>query len=210
MTRPILHVLLVAAFAAAPAAARVDTPEPARQTSPAPVPKADTPVGDNPRVNVSAASLQDFKTRIDQYIALRKTAAGDAPALKQTRNPAEIKAAEDGLAAAIRAKRPDARPGDILTPDVQTVFRKVLAPQLKGHHGEHAKEVLKDDAPDSVPLKVNAKYPEGKALPTVPSNLLINLPKLPPELEYRIVGRSLILRDTGADLIVDFMLNAVG
>ncbi len=85
----------------------------------------------------------------------------------------------------------------------------MLAPELKGHDGAHAKEVLKDDAPPSVPLKVNAPYPEGKALPTVPTNLLINLPKLPMELEYRIVGKNLILRDTGADLIVDFMLNAV-
>jgi hypothetical protein len=208
MTRPIQHGLIVVIFSAAALVARVDTQEPARQTSPATVPKADTPVGD-PRVNMSAATLQDFKTRIDQYIALRKTAAGNAPALKQTRDPAEIQAAEDGLAAAIRAKRSDAKPGDILTPDVQTVFRKVLAPQLKGHHGEHAKEVLKDDAPESVPLKVNAKYPAGKALPTVPSNLLINLPKLPMELEYRIVGKNLILRDTAADLIVDFMLNAI-
>jgi hypothetical protein len=37
----------------------------------------------------------------------------------------------------------------------------------------------------------------------------MNLPKLPTELDYRIVGKHLILRDTGADLIVDFMLNAV-
>jgi hypothetical protein len=85
----------------------------------------------------------------------------------------------------------------------------VLAPELKGHDGAHAKEILKDDAPLSVPLKVNAPYPEGKALPTVPASLLMNLPKLPTELDYRIVGKHLILRDTGADLIVDFMLNAV-
>jgi hypothetical protein len=208
MTRPILYGLIAAAFAAAPALAAPDTQEPARQTSPATVPKADTPVG-NPRVNQSAATLQDFKTRVDRYIALRKTAAGNAPTLKQTEKPAEIKAAADGLAAAIRAARADAQPGDILTPDVQAVFRKALAPELKGHDGAHTKDVLKDDAPLSVPLKVNAKYPDGKALPSVPTSLLMNLPKLPTELDYRIVGKDLILRDTGADLIVDFMLNAV-
>lgn len=208
MTRPILYSLIVAALTAAPASAGPVTQEPAQRTPPATVPKADTPVGD-PRVNQSAAALQDFKTRVDRYIALRKTAAGSAPTLKQTTNPAEIKAAQGGLAAAIRAARAGAQPGDILTPDVQAIFRKVLAPELKGHDGAHAKEVLKDDAPLSVPLKVNAPYPEGKALPTVPTNLLINLPKLPMELEYRIVGKNLILRDTSADLIVDFMLNAV-
>jgi hypothetical protein len=207
MPRPILYGLIVAIFAAAPALGGPDTQEAARQGPPA-VPKPDTPVSD-PRVNATAATLQDFKTRVDRYIALRKMAASSAPALKQTANPSEIKAAEDGLAAAIRAARPDAQAGDILTPGVQAVFRKLLAPELKGHHGEHAKAILKDDAPPSVPLKVNAKYPEGKPLPTVPSNLLVNLPKLPMELEYRIVGKHLILRDTGADLIIDFMLNAV-
>ena len=208
MTRPILYGLILATLTAAPAFGAPVTQEPARPTPPATVPKTDTPVGD-PRVNQSAAALQDFKTRVDRYIALRKTAAGSAPALKQTTNPAEIKAAQGGLAAAIRTARADAQPGDILTPDVQAIFRTVLAPELKGHDGAHAKEVLKDDAPPSVPLKVNAPYPEGKALPTVPTNLLINLPKLPMELEYRIVGKNLILRDTGAGLIVDFMLNAV-
>ena len=57
--------------------------------------------------------------------------------------------------------------------------------------------------------QINAKYAEGKSLPSVPSNLLMNLPTLPHELEYRIIGNNLILRDTGADIIVDFMLNAV-
>jgi hypothetical protein len=32
---------------------------------------------------------------------------------------------------------------------------------------------------------------------------------LPEELEYRIVGKNLILRDTGADLIVDFIPDAI-
>ena len=60
-----------------------------------------------------------------------------------------------------------------------------------------------------MPLKVNTKYPEKATLPTVPSNLLLNLPHLPEELEYRIIGKHLILRDTGADLIVDFIPNVI-
>ena len=163
----------------------------------------------DPKVNAMAAIQQDFKARLDQYLAVRKKAAGDAPALKQTNDPAEIKKAEDGLAAAIRAARPDAKRGDIFTPEIQATFRKLLAPELKGEDGAHAKEILKDDAPTGVPLKVNAKYSEGKTFPTVPASLLLNLPKLPPEVEYRIIGKHLILRDTGADIIVDYMLNAI-
>jgi hypothetical protein len=39
--------------------------------------------------------------------------------------------------------------------------------------------------------------------------LLRKLPDLPPELEYRIVGRSLILRDVKANLIVDILRDVV-
>ena len=39
--------------------------------------------------------------------------------------------------------------------------------------------------------------------------LLRKLPDLPPELEYRLVGRSLILRDVKANLIVDILRDVV-
>jgi hypothetical protein len=71
--------------------------------------------------------------------------------------------------------------------------------------------VLKDDAPPSgsVPLKVNAKYPDGLPRPTLPANLLLNLPSLPKGLEYRIVGKHLVLLDIDANLIVDYIPNAI-
>ena len=56
---------------------------------------------------------------------------------------------------------------------------------------------------------MNAKYPSSAPLPTVPANLLLNLPTLPKELDYRIVNKDLILRDVDADIIVDFMQNAI-
>ena len=62
---------------------------------------------------------------------------------------------------------------------------------LKGEDGRDAKAVVKDDAP------------------TVPSNLLLNLPTLPKEVEYRIIEKHLILRDTEANIIVDYIPNAI-
>jgi hypothetical protein len=52
-------------------------------------------------------------------------------------------------------------------------------------------------------------YPSSLPLGTVPARLLRELPDLPPELEYRIVARHLILRDAKANIIVDFIRNAV-
>jgi len=184
----------------------VSAQETKKPEAPATVQKAD-----GQTVNPSAAAQQEFKARLDQYLAVRKKAMGDAsaPKPKQSSDPAEINAAEDRVANAIRAARADAKQGDILTPEVQIAFRKLLAPELKGEDGGKAKEVLKDDAPTGVPLKVNGKYPDGKSFPSVPSKLLMNLPTLPKEVEYRIIGKNLILRDTGADIIVDYMLNAI-
>jgi Cu-Zn family superoxide dismutase len=43
----------------------------------------------------------------------------------------------------------------------------------------------------------------------MPASVLLALPRLPPGLEYRIVGRDLLLLDQPADVIVDFIRNAV-
>ena len=51
----------------------------------------------------------------------------------------------------------------------------------------------------------NAPYPEGAPLSTVPPDLLAKLPKLPEPLEYRFVGGHLILHDSDASLVVDFL-----
>ena len=155
-----------------------------------------------------AATQKDFEDRIDNYMDLRGKAKGDAPALKETDDPAKIKAAQQALAAAIRRERAGAKPGDIFTPAIRGRFRQLMYPELKGEDGRDAKAIIKDDAPSSVTLKVNADYVSDMK-PTVPSNVLANLPMLPKELEYRIVNKDLLLLDADANLIVDFIPNAV-
>ena len=145
------------------------------------------------------------------YTDLHKKLAKGEAAQKETSDPARIADAKAALAAKIQAARASAKHGDIFTPAVRPVFRRLLAPELKGEDGRDAKAVLKDDAPapGTVPFKVNAKYPEGQPLPSVPAPLLLTLPALPAPLEYRIVGQHLLLLDTAADLVVDYILNAV-
>jgi hypothetical protein len=163
------------------------------------------------KVNPDAATLQDFQRRIEAYIKLRNRADNGAPPLKETSDPAKIKAAQMELAKRIREHRANARRGDILTPQVEKLFRRLLYPELKGPDAAETKETIKDDAPKpgAVPFKVNATYPENQPLPTVPPDLLARLPKLPEELEYRIIDKHLILRDIDANLIVDYMPNVI-
>jgi len=166
--------------------------------------------------NPEALVLVDFQKRVDAYMAIHKDAAKDSLSIKETKNPAEIKAAQLALAAKIRAARSNAKPGDILTPEIRNKFRRLMFPELKGTSGREIKEELEEDVheadegqPKKVTYKVNAAYPEGNALPTTPTNILVSLPKLPEELEYRIVDKNLILRDVQANIIVDFIRTAI-
>ena len=43
----------------------------------------------------------------------------------------------------------------------------------------------------------------------MPPGLLAQLPPLPAALEYRLVGRMLILRDSDAALVLDYLPDAV-
>lgn len=57
--------------------------------------------------------------------------------------------------------------------------------------------------------QINHPYPDPGITPlqSTPPSILLNLPHLPPEIEYRFVSHTLILLDTRANLIIDFMTN---
>jgi hypothetical protein len=200
---------IAGALSAAPAAAQKAPPKP--QISTATREKA---AEDN--ANPDALVLVDFQKRVDAYMEIHRQAKKDVPPLKETNDPAKIKIAQQALGARIGALRAAAKPGDILTPEIRNKFRRLMYPVVEGTAGRETKEELKEDVrekdespPKKVPLKVNASYPEGNPLPTTPPNLLMNLPKLPEELEYRIVDKNLILRDVQANIIVDYIPNAI-
>lgn len=201
----------IAALAAAVAVVGVGLTAQRQATpaKPSAVKPADQAAG--PVVDRDAASLADFEARIEAYMDLRKQAIKPAPPLEETDDPAKITAARDAMATRIRAARATAKHGDVFTPAIAAYLRRLLTPELKGEEGRDAKKILKDDAPPpaSVPFKVNAKYPDGVPLPTVPANLLLSLPQLPEPLQYRIINKHLILLDADADVIVDYALNVI-
>ena len=161
------------------------------------------------QANPDAVVLADFEKRIERYMALHDELAKGAAELEETEDPARIREAQERLAARIRMARKDAKPGDIFRPEVRTKFRRLMYPEVKGPRGRETRQTIEEDAPESMPLKINAPYPEGEPVPTVPPNVLANLPALPEELEYRVVDKHLILRDVAANLIVDFIPNAI-
>lgn len=161
--------------------------------------------------------LESFQERLDAYVKVRKAAAETVPPLKKKATPEDIQNHDLALAEAIRKARPNAKEGDILTPEVKPVFANLLRHKLTGPGAQKTKASIKEGNPkyekaagekDPV-IAVNAVYPKNAPLSTVPPSLLLRLPKLPKDIEYRFVGRTLILRDRQADLIIDYMKEAV-
>jgi hypothetical protein len=95
---------------------------------------------------------------------------------RRRRGSEKIKATQDALAARIQAARKDAKAGDIFTPEIRQLFRRLMYPELKGPDAPETKTtIMKEDAglpTKTEVLKVNAPYPEGKPLPTMPPNIL--------------------------------------
>ena len=60
-----------------------------------------------------------------------------------------------------------------------------------------------DDNPGERSNRINGAYPKGRALSTVPPNVLAVLPHLPEDVRYAFLGRHLILLDTRANVILD-------
>ena len=157
-------------------------------------------------VNADAQVLLDFKERVDKYVELRKKADDSAPPMKKTDDAAELRLAQQGLAERIGAARNPAKQGDIFTPEITARFRKLLRPEAKD---PGTKAAIKDDNPGNIPFKVNGPYPSKEALSTMPPNVLASLPPLPKDIEYRFVSKHLILRDVRANLIIDYIPNAI-
>jgi hypothetical protein len=172
-------------------------------------------------VGFSAVTFEEaagaFSQHLGAYMKVRKQASEKVPHADKKATAAQIQQRELALAEAIRNARPNAKPGDILTPDVKPMFNELLRDAFTGRTSSKVRASIKEGNPknEKAPgevepvIAVNAVYPKNAPLSTVPPSLLMKLPKLPTELEYRFVGRTLILRDRDSNLIVDYMKEAV-
>ena len=156
-------------------------------------------------VEVFGTTIADFSTRMDAYAELRRSLEEGLPALKMTDNPTEIHQAEILLAQRIREARRDADRHDIFTENIRKGFRQLLRPVTN----EITCKVLKDDNPGEFFYSVNASYPKGRPLSSVPASMLNVLPRLPADVWYRFLDRDLILHDSRANVILDRIDDAI-
>jgi len=165
--------------------------------------------------DVKKPILKEFTTRINEYVKLRDRAGQGLAPLKREATPEQILEHTEALAMRLQKIRSHARQGDVLGPETQAYIRDIVRSETKGKQGKPAKEAVAQGNPkvetpaQPVPVKVNARYPAAAPVSTMPPALLLRLPDLPKDLEYHFVGRDLVLLDTAARIIVDYIPNVV-
>jgi hypothetical protein len=153
--------------------------------------------------NPTAAALAEFTKQVNAYMDVHKKAEAAVPDVKKGATPAEVMAFEKGLAERIKAARAAAKQGDVFTPDVAPILKKIFADYYQRRSGREIR-LLFDEVPNFKP-QVNMTYPTNAPKANFPPRLALAMPELPDEVEYRLVGDSLILRDSEANLIVDYL-----
>ena len=150
------------------------------------------------RIEIQGFAEADFHSLIWQYAELRRELAVGLPPLVVTSNPADIWVAEHALARRIRGVRGSTQ-GTLFTPAVSTEFRRVLLLLLT----PETLAIIMDDNPGEFRHYINGDYPKNRTWSSVPSTILFALPELPADIQYRFLGRILILHDTRANIILD-------
>jgi hypothetical protein len=156
-----------------------------------------------------AAALKRFSGLVANYVALRKKISEEIPPIQVTPKASEINAASDALARAVERARPNARPGSFFTPEIAGAFRRTLELALRKTDRAAVLALINEEPGALKRPTVHQRFPAGDILATTPAVLLQSLPTLPKELEYRFVGRVLILRDIDAALVLDYLSPAL-
>ena len=174
---------------------------------------------------MDAQTLEKFQHEIEEYVELRKDVMEEIPPLTDQSTPTEITAHQDALAQAIIKDRKGEKQGNFFKPAVAAAMRRTLTTEFTGPDGPALLQSIQQGNPkvegspspqdptkevkQSVRVAVNAIYNDAAPVSSVPPSLLLKLPPLPEEVRYQFVGRTLILRDNDASVILDFLPDVV-
>jgi hypothetical protein len=183
------------------------TAAPPTSASPATAPPTERVVG--PLSPADAQALSTMNDRVREYIDLHTKIERTLPTLPVEATPLQIDKNQRAFEVLMRNARATAKPGDIFTPEARPVILRLLATVFGGPEGKQLKASIMDENPTGITLTVNSRYPDNVPLSTVPPEVLQTLPKLSEDMEYRFIGDRLILLDTHAHVVADFIENAL-
>jgi hypothetical protein len=155
-----------------------------------------------PSATPDSPGFHEFTGRVEQYLKLQKS----MQRLRTTKSRKEIDDRRHALRQKIREARAEAKPGDIFTPAASEEFRRVIRKAFQGYGATNVRKTIRQGEPlTGWHLTINGEFPEHLPTTTVPPTLLLQLPVLPAEVAYRIIGHDFVLQDTEARMIVDFI-----
>src|SRR3954454_12637031 len=157
---------------------------------------------------------QALQAYVDQTQPFRKVAAQEAervPGKATASAGAEqsLRTRQNSLADALRTKlRPNAKQGDLVTPQMAAA----ISGEIQKAFDTAKRDLILDELAEQNGTPAAASTPavnQQLIAPRVPPRLMEILPPLPKQLEYDFVDRTLVIRDVDADLVVDFIPNAL-
>lgn len=161
------------------------------------------------RVNLDAAAIADFKDRVYGYAALQKKLDETIKEPSPGSEPQAFLEHQRALAKLIQKTRAGAKPGDLCPRPMRDVIRRLVAGVFRAPGGGEIRRSILDEYPGNLRLTVNGEYPDNAPFSTVPPQILQGLPILPAGLEYRFVGRRMLLLDSHARIVADIVERAI-
>ena len=155
----------------------------------------------------AATDFQSFDRAVTDYMALHAKLRSETPGPVPQSSAKQVSEASDLLANSIRRARPRASQGQFFDKEVADKIRARIKNALSSSRITIAS--IDDERPTVQEPSVYLRFPAASEMATMPPSILQVLPVLPPELEYRIIGEYLVLRDVKAALVLDFIPRAV-
>jgi hypothetical protein len=154
--------------------------------------------------------LREFSDRVEAYEKVREKAEKSLPKFKKNSKQEVIAVQQQALVTKIRELRSTAQRGDIFTVSATEAIAQTIKAVFTGPDAHRVQNTIQTGEPlRGFEVQVNQRYPDSLPFTTVPATLLRKLPRLPDEVAYRILGSDLLLVDRKANLIVDFIPNAI-
>ena len=162
-----------------------------------------------PAASPDSAAIAEFQQSVKKYAELHNKLESTLTPLPEKPEPEQVAEHQRALERLLVRARSDAKPSDIFTPAVRAYFRRQIARVLEGPTGQAVLSSILDEDTRAVRLRINSRYPSNVPVSNVPPQILLVLPRLPEELEYRFVGERLVLLDVHSFTIVDYIDRAL-
>jgi hypothetical protein len=172
------------------------------------LPPTNVPTPPDPTFEPFRSALQAY---VDQTQPYRKEAAQAAEAVpgKATASAGateSVRTRQNVLANALKTKlRAGAKQGDLFVPEVASAIRHQVTDAFAGPRKALLMDGLAEQNESGKASPKPVTINELTDAPKLPPQLLDVLPPLPKQVEYAFVGRTLILKDADAQVVLDML-----